>query len=218
MFPLKSVPTVIAGIPEPFLPVHGLETLSLYHCQFPSCTLEFSQKAATSNHIQCDHLNIALACLYCSFEHNHKLCLYSASTWEHHIATHSKENLPIHPDDPAFSQQFAGSPGDGAIPSTSRSVPDLPHATVIHRWAEASKHFLEEGSDQSTFHCPLSESSDLSPCKIPKCHIKQGPVNPARKPKNLRDLSLKMEMSRSQVTHPSNLLISPQWTTYSSMY
>ena len=24
VFPLKSVPTVIAGIPEPFLPVHGL--------------------------------------------------------------------------------------------------------------------------------------------------------------------------------------------------
>ena len=30
VFPLKSVPTVIAGIPEPFLPVHGLEILSLY--------------------------------------------------------------------------------------------------------------------------------------------------------------------------------------------
>ena len=29
VFPLKLVPTVIAGIPEPFLPVHGLETLSL---------------------------------------------------------------------------------------------------------------------------------------------------------------------------------------------
>ena len=42
VFPLKSVPTVIAGIPEPFLPVCGLETLSLYHCQYPSCTLEFS--------------------------------------------------------------------------------------------------------------------------------------------------------------------------------
>ena len=28
VFPLKSVPTVIAGIPEPFLPVCGLETLS----------------------------------------------------------------------------------------------------------------------------------------------------------------------------------------------
>ena len=30
VFPLKSIPTVIAGIPEPFLPVCGLENLSLY--------------------------------------------------------------------------------------------------------------------------------------------------------------------------------------------
>ena len=51
VFPLISVPTVIAGIPEPFLPVHGLETLSQYHCQHPSCTLEFSQKAAACNHV-----------------------------------------------------------------------------------------------------------------------------------------------------------------------
>ena len=30
VFPLQSVPTDIAGISEPFLPVCGLETLSLY--------------------------------------------------------------------------------------------------------------------------------------------------------------------------------------------
>ena len=30
VFPLKSIPTVIADIPEPFLPVCGLQTLSLY--------------------------------------------------------------------------------------------------------------------------------------------------------------------------------------------
>ena len=30
VFPLKSVPAGIAGIPEPFLPICGLETLSLY--------------------------------------------------------------------------------------------------------------------------------------------------------------------------------------------
>ena len=30
VFPLKSIPAVIASIPEPFLPVCGLETLSLY--------------------------------------------------------------------------------------------------------------------------------------------------------------------------------------------
>ena len=44
VFSMKSVPTVITGIPKPFLSVCGLEALSLYHCQFPSCTLEFSQK------------------------------------------------------------------------------------------------------------------------------------------------------------------------------
>ena len=51
VFPLKSIPTVIAGLPEPFLPVHVPESLSHYHCQFPSCTLEFSQKAAACNHV-----------------------------------------------------------------------------------------------------------------------------------------------------------------------
>ena len=37
VFPLKSIPKVIAGLPEPYLPVHGPETHSHYHCQFPSC-------------------------------------------------------------------------------------------------------------------------------------------------------------------------------------
>ena len=109
------------------------------------------------------------------------MCCYSASTWEHHTLTHSKENLPIHPDDPAFSQQFACVPGDETTPSTSGSVPNLPHAAVIHRWAEAAKHFLEEESDQFTFHCPLSEGSDPNPYKAPKCHIKQGSMKLSKK-------------------------------------
>ena len=130
------------------------------------------KKAAACNHICRDHLNIALTCLYCSFKHNPKLHWYSASAWEHHTSIHTKENLPIYPDDPAFSQQFAGGPRDGAVPSTSGWTPDLPHATaIIHKQPEAAKHFLEEGSDQSSFHCPLSEGSDPSPCKISKCHI-----------------------------------------------
>ena len=58
---------------------------------------------------------------------------YSASAWEHHTSTHSKENFPIHPDDPAFLQQFACVPGDEATPSTSESAPNLPHAAVIHK-------------------------------------------------------------------------------------
>ena len=64
--------------------------------------LEFSQKAVASNHVHHDHLNIALACLYCSSENNPKLQWYSASTWEHHSPIHIKENLPIHPNDPTF--------------------------------------------------------------------------------------------------------------------
>ena len=68
---------------------------------------------------------------------------------------------------------------------------NLPHATVIHRWAEAAKLFLEEGSDQSTFHCPLSESSDLTPHKIPKCHVKQGPVKSSKKIKESKGFKSK---------------------------
>ena len=51
VFPLKSIPTVIAGLHKPFLPIHGPETLSQYFCQFLSCSLELSQKAAACNHI-----------------------------------------------------------------------------------------------------------------------------------------------------------------------
>ena len=68
VFPLKSIPLVITSLPKSFLPLQGPETLSHYRCQYPSCNREFSQKAAACNHVHCDHLNIALACLYCSFE------------------------------------------------------------------------------------------------------------------------------------------------------
>ena len=71
--------------------------------------------------------------MYCSFENNHKMCWYSASTWEHHTLKHLKENLPIYPDHPAFSEQFACVSGDEATPSTSISTLNLPHAEVIHK-------------------------------------------------------------------------------------
>ena len=73
VLPLKAIPTVVAGLPKSYLPLRGPKTLSQYQCQFPSCTLELSQKAAACNHIYHDHLNIALACLYCSFENNPKM-------------------------------------------------------------------------------------------------------------------------------------------------
>ena len=94
------------------------------------------------NHVHCDHLIIALAYLYCSFENNPKMQWYSAYAWEHHSLKHLKENLPIHPDDPTFSQQLACVPGDDAIPHTSKQ--NLPHEEVIRKWAEAAKQFLKK--------------------------------------------------------------------------
>ena len=69
---MKSIPLVITGIPEAFLPLRGQETLSHYRCQFPDCTHIFSQKASVCNHICHDHLNVALACIYCSGKENPK--------------------------------------------------------------------------------------------------------------------------------------------------
>ena len=130
VFPIKSITAVTAGLPETYLPICGPETLSQYCCQFPSCYLEFSQKAAACNHVCHDHLNVALACLYCSFECNSKMWWYSASTWECHTLGHSKEKLPIHPNDPAFSQQFSKTE---SISSTSGSASKFPHAEAVNK-------------------------------------------------------------------------------------
>ena len=73
VFPLKSVPPVIAGLPKLLLPLHGPESLSHYRCQHPSCDQEFSQKVAACNHVHHDHLNMALACLYCSFSNTPRM-------------------------------------------------------------------------------------------------------------------------------------------------
>ena len=51
VFPLKSIPLIITGLPKSFLPFCDPETLSHYQCQFPACTQEFSQKAAGCNHV-----------------------------------------------------------------------------------------------------------------------------------------------------------------------
>ena len=197
VFPLKSIPSVITGLREPYLLLCGLKTLSRYHCQFPSCSLEFSQKAAACNHIHHDYLNVALACLYCSFENKPKMHWYSASTWEHHTLKHLKENLPIHPNDPAFSQQFAYVSGDEATPSTSKPQLNLPHGDVIHKQAEAAKQFLEEEGDpeggQHIFHCPSTGYLKLSFHEVatPKHHVKQGPVKSSKKFKETKAVKSK---------------------------
>ena len=104
VFSLKSIPLVIAGLPESLLPLCGPESLSSYRCQHPSCDQEFSQKVAACNHVHHDHLNMALAYLYCSFDNMPRMHWYSASAWEHHTCKHIQDNLPSHPDDPAFFQ------------------------------------------------------------------------------------------------------------------
>ena len=94
---------------------------------------------------------------------------YSASAWEHHTCKHALENLPIYPDDPAFSQQFIHIPRDEATPSTSKSPFKLPHSEIIQQRAKAAKQYLEEESGQcSTFHCPSTEELKPSHQEAPK--------------------------------------------------
>ena len=94
VFLFKSSPLVVFGIPEIYLPLCGPKTLSHYPCQVPSCTPDFAQKAVACNHVHCDHLNVALACLYCIFKSNPKMHWYNASAWEHHSLKNLKDNLP----------------------------------------------------------------------------------------------------------------------------
>ena len=59
---------------------------------------------------------------------------------------HLKDNLPIYPDDPAFSQQFMGVPSDDVVSCTSKQ--SLPHEEEVRKWAEDAKQFFEEEQDQ----------------------------------------------------------------------
>ena len=70
VFPTQAIPLVIAGIPESLLPICVPEAQSCYRCQFTDCTQIFLQKAAACTHVHRDHLNVALACLYCSGRDN----------------------------------------------------------------------------------------------------------------------------------------------------
>ena len=148
VFPLKSLSPVITGISESLLPLCGAETLSHYRCQYPSCNEEFSQKAVACNHVCHDHLHVALACLYCSANTSPKMWWYSASAWEHHTCKHMQDNLLIHPDDPAFCEQFGKV---DTLPSTSKLASILPPSINIHERAKVAKQFLEEGYDGSKF-------------------------------------------------------------------
>ena len=56
---------------------------------------------------------------------------YSASAWERHSLKPLKDNLPIYPDDPSFSQQFMDAPSDDVVPSISRQ--SLPHEEEVRK-------------------------------------------------------------------------------------
>ena len=62
-----------------------------------------SGKVAACNHICHIHLNVALACLYCSSKENPKMRWYSASAWESHVCKHTQDDLPIFLDDLAYA-------------------------------------------------------------------------------------------------------------------
>ena len=94
VFPTQAIPLVIAGIPESLLPICGPDVQSHYRCQFTDCTQIFLQKAAACTHVCHDHLNVALACLYCSGRDNPTMQWFSASAWEKHIRKHLQEAFP----------------------------------------------------------------------------------------------------------------------------
>ena len=85
VFPTQAIPLVVAGIPESLLPLCGPEAQPYYRCQSPNCTQIFLQNAAACTHICHDHLNVALACLYCSGKDNPKMQWFSTSAWENHV-------------------------------------------------------------------------------------------------------------------------------------
>ena len=161
VFPTQAIPLVIAGIPESLLPICGPEAQSCYRCQFTDCTQIFLQKAAACTHVHCDHLNVALTCLYCSGRDNPKMQWISASAWENHICKHLQDGLPLFPNDPAFTKV-----SPETLPSTSGSISkSLPLDVILER-SKAAKQCLKEESKASTSL---------------KCQVKQGPVRKSKK-------------------------------------
>ena len=87
-----------------------------------------------------------------------------------------QDNLPIHPDDPAFSEQFGEI---DTFPSTSKLTSTLPPSINIHERANAAKQFLEEDNKESTFPFQGTQTHMAPP--IPKCCLKQGPIKSSKK-------------------------------------
>ena len=132
---------MVAGILESLLPLCGPEAQSCYRCQFPDWTQIFLLKAAACTHVCHDHLNVALACLYCSGKDNPKMWWFSTSAWENHICKHSQDGLHLFPDDPAFTHL-----SPETLPSTSSSTSEsLPLHVILER-AKAARQCLKEES------------------------------------------------------------------------
>ena len=164
VFPTQDVPLVVAGIPESLLPILGPETQSHYRCQFTDWPQIFLQKAAACTHICHDHLNVALACLYCSGRENPKMHWFSSSTWQKHVRKHSQDGLPLFPNDPAFTQLSFKT-----LPSTSSSTPgSLPLEVILDRAKAARQSLAEESKSFSS----------------PKCGVHQGHVKAGKKQRN----------------------------------
>ena len=139
VFPMQSIPLVVAGIPESFLSLHGPETQLHYRCQFPACAQIFLQKAAACTHVCHDHLNVALACLYCSGKENPKMQWFSASACKNHIGKHTQDGLTIFPNDPAVTHL-----SPDALPSTSGSTSESLPLNIILERVKAARQCLEE--------------------------------------------------------------------------
>ena len=105
----------------------------------------FLQKAAACTHGHQDHLNMALAFLYCSGRENPKMQWFSASAREKHIRKHSQDGLPLFPNDPTFTQL-----SPETLPSTSGSTSESIPLEVILARAKAAKQCLEEENKVST--------------------------------------------------------------------
>ena len=121
----------------------------------------FLQKAAACTHIHYDHLNVALACLYCSGKENPKMQWFSASAWENHIHKHSQAGLPLFPSDPAFTHV-----SPETLPSTSGSTSESLPLNVILERAKAARQCLEEESKAPTFLKHLVKQGPIKKSKI----------------------------------------------------
>ena len=164
VFPTQAIPLVVVGIPNSLLPICGPEVQSCYRCQVTDCLQIFLQKAAACIHICRDHLNVALACLYCSGRENPKMCWFSSSAWEKHVCMHSQDGLPLFPDDPTFTQLSLKT-----LPSTSSSAPGFLPLEVILDRAKAARQSLTEESKSSS---------------SPKRQVHQGHVKTNKKQRN----------------------------------